>query len=192
MTESRIHEEPKPWTTVSSRYLFTEPWLTLRKDKVALSNGRTIDDYYISEFPPWCNTLAFTADRKAVLIRQYRHGIGKVHYEIPAGVHDKKGESVLDAAKRELLEETGFGGGTWKLWMELSANPALQNNITYTFLAEGVELLDNQHLDATEEISVHLVSIEELRTIVLDGGMIQALHAAPILKYFATTGPLNR
>lgn len=93
--------------------------------------------------------------------------------------------------KRELLEETGFGGGTWKPWMELSANPALQNNITYTFLAEGVELLDRQHLDATEEISVHLVSIEQLRTIVLDGEMIQALHAAPILKYFATAGPLN-
>ncbi len=191
MTETRIHEEPKPWTTVSSRYLYTEPWLTLRKDKVELSNGRTINDYYISEFPPWCNTLAFTVDRKAVLIRQYRHGIGKVYYEIPAGVHDKKGESVLDAAKRELLEETGFGGGTWKPWMELSANPALQNNITYTFLAEGVELLDRQHLDATEEISVHLVSIEQLRTIVLDGEMIQALHAAPILKYFATAGPLN-
>ncbi|TLU51590.1 MAG: NUDIX hydrolase, partial [Chlorobium sp.] len=79
--------------------------------------------------------------------------------------------------------ETGFGGGLWCKWMELSANPALQNNITTTFLADGVELLREQQLDATEEISVHFVSLEELRAISLDGRMIQSLHVAPVLKY---------
>jgi len=70
--------------------------------------------------------------------------------------------------------------------MELSANPALQNNITYSFLAEGVEEIGKQELDATEDISVHLVTFDELRAIVLDGSMMQALHAAPILKYLLT------
>jgi len=158
----------------------------MRQDKVQLSNGKIIEDYYVWEFPPWNNVLAITKDQKFVLIRQYRHGIGKVFYELPAGVHDKAGESVLESAKRELLEETGFGGGSWKPLMELSANPALQNNITYSFLAEGVEPISQQSLDATEEITVHLVSLDTLRSIVFDGNMMQALHAAPILKYLLT------
>ena len=73
-----------------------------------------------------------------VLIRQYRHGIGAVHFEIPAGTTDPEDTSLEAAARRELLEETGYGGGTWSPLMTLSANPALQNNLTYTFLAEGV------------------------------------------------------
>jgi len=158
----------------------------MRQDKVQLSNGKIIEDYYVWDFPPWNNVLAITKDKKFVLIRQYRHGIGKVLYELPAGVHDKAGESVLESAQRELLEETGFGGGSWKPLMKLSANPALQNNITYSFLAEGVEPISQQSLDATEEITVHLVSLDALRSIVFDGNLMQALHAAPILKYLLT------
>ena len=178
--------EPGYWITLGTKYLYNKPWLTMRQDTVQLPNGTVIDDYYIWEFPPWNNVLAVTKSKQVVLIRQYRHGIGKVFYELPAGVHDKTGESVLESAQRELLEETGFGGGSWKPLMELSANPALQNNITYSFLAEGVEEISKQALDTTEEISVHLVSFDELRAIVLDGGMLQALHAAPILKYLLT------
>ncbi len=185
MTEAN---EPESWTTLSTEYLYRKPWLTMRRDTVRLPNDRIIDDYYVWEFPPWCNVVAVTKDREVVLIRQYRHGLGKVHYEIPAGVHDREGESIIESARRELLEETGFGGGSWKLWMELSANPALQNNICYTFLAEGVELVGIQSLDATEEISVHLVSHDELRSIVLEGGMMQALHVAPLLKYLSMIG----
>ena len=181
-----INHEPECWTTLKTEYLYKRPWLTMRQDAVQLANGRVIDDYYVWEFPPWNNVLAITKSGQIVLIRQYRHGIGKVFYELPAGVHDKSGESVLESAQRELLEETGFGGGSWKPLMELSANPALQNNITYSFLAEGVDKISNQELDATEDISVHLVTLDELRSIVLDGGMIQALHAAPILKYLLT------
>ena len=178
--------EPGYWITLGTKYLYNKPWLTMRQDSVQLPNGRVIDDYYIWEFPPWNNVLAVTKSKQVVLIRQYRHGIGKVFYELPAGVHDKAGESVLESAQRELLEETGFGGGSWKPLMELSANPALQNNITYSFLAEGVEEISKQELDATEDISVHLVPIDELRAIVLDGRMMQSLHAAPILKYLLT------
>jgi len=178
----QITNDPGHWETLDTEYLHRKPWLTLRQDKVRLSSGRTIDDYYVQEFPAWVTVLALTANREAVLIRQYRHGLGKVSFELPAGVHEGN-ESHMDAAKRELLEETGYSGGTWSLWMELSPNPATQNNITYTFLAEGVVPTDNQMLDPTEEITVHLVPLEQLRTIALEGSMIQALHVAPVLKY---------
>ncbi|MEI8032230.1 MAG: NUDIX hydrolase [Chlorobiaceae bacterium] len=184
--------DPGKWTTLSSEYLYTKPWCTMRKDSVRIPNGRVIEDYYVWEYPPWNNVIAVTGDDRIVLIRQYRHGIGQVDYELPAGVHDNPGDSLLDSAKRELLEETGFGGGRWTPWMELSANPALQDNITYTFLAEGVEPVRDQHLDPTEEISVHLVSHEELARIVHEGEMIQSLHAAPVLKYLAHRGGLTQ
>jgi 8-oxo-dGTP pyrophosphatase MutT (NUDIX family) len=176
-------QDPSAWETLQSVYLHRRPWMTMRQDRVRLANGNTIDDYYVWEFPPWVNVLAVTPDRRMVLVRQYRHGIGKVFYELPAGVHDRPGESLLESAKRELLEETGYGGGSWSLWMELSPNPALQNNISYSFLAEGVEMIGTQHLDSTEEISVHPVPFEALDAIALEGGMIQALHIAPVLKY---------
>lgn len=181
--------DPEAWITLETQYLYRKPWLTMRQDTVQLPNGRVIDDYYIWEYPPWVNVLAVTRERQFVLIRQYRHGIGSVCYELPAGVHDKDGESLLESAKRELLEETGYGGGSWRPLLELSANPALQNNITSTWLAEGVELVGKQQLDATEEISVHLISLDELQTIALDGSMLQALHVAPILKYLLMQEP---
>ncbi|RXK81645.1 NUDIX hydrolase [Chlorobaculum sp. 24CR] len=183
----RIDNDPERWEVLESAYLHRRPWLTVRRDKVRLTSGRTIDDYYVQEFPAWVNVLAITEAGDAVLIRQYRHGLGEVSWELPAGVLDE-GESLLDGAKRELLEETGYSGGTWKPLMELSANPALQNNISYSFLAEGVSLAGSQQLDPTEEITVHLTPLERLREIVFDGGMIQALHSAPVLKYFLQRG----
>lgn len=178
----RLPSDPRPWETLESRYLHRRPWLTIRQDRVRLSNGRTIEDYYVQEFPPWVNVLAITTERKAVLIRQYRHGLGAVSWELPAGVLEP-GEPLLEAARRELLEETGYGGGVWTPLMELSPNPAIQTNLSYSFLADGVTLATTQQLDPTEEITVHEVPLEELRSLIFEGGMIQALHAAPVLKY---------
>lgn len=183
----RFDNDPGHWELLESIYLHQRPWLTVRQDRVRLTSGRTIDDYYVQEFPHWVNVLALTENREAVLIRQYRHGLGEVSWELPAGVVDD-GESLLDGARRELLEETGFSGGVWTPLMELSANPAIQNNRSYSFLAEGVSLAGSQLLDATEEITVHLAPLDRLREIVFDGGMIQALHAAPVLKYLLRNG----
>lgn len=185
---SKFPDDPKPWKTLSSKYLFNRPWLTMREDHVELPNGGAVKDFYVWEYPPWVNVIAITKDKKVVLIRQYRYAIGKVYYEIAAGVHDKPEESLLDAAKRELLEETGYCGGNWQEWMQLCANPAIQANITHTFLATDVELCQKQELESTEEISVHLVSMDELRQIIFEGEMVQSLHSAPLLKYLLLHG----
>jgi len=177
-----LPNDPQPWQTIESSYLHRRPWLTMRQDVVKLSNGRTIDDYYVQEFPDWVNVLALTKERKAVLIRQYRHGLGSVDYELPAGVCEPD-ESPLEAAQRELLEETGYSGGAWSPLMTLSPNPALQNNLSCSFLAEGVTRSATQQLDPTEEITVHEVPLDDLRNLIFGGEMLQALHSAPVLKY---------
>jgi 8-oxo-dGTP pyrophosphatase MutT (NUDIX family) len=176
--------DPHSWETLSSHYLARKPWLTVRQERVRLPAGGIIEEYWVSEFPSWVNVIAVTLDGRLVLIRQYRHGLGRIDFEIPAGVCEPSDAMPLAAAQRELLEETGYGGGTWSEWMVLSANPALQNNLTHSFLALNVECQCPQKLEATEELSVHLVTLAEARRILLEGEMVQALHLAPLLKFF--------
>lgn len=188
-----LADDPRPWQIVSSETLFDRPWLKMRQDHVRLPSGNEIPDYYVVEHPPWVNVIALTADDRLVLIRQYRHGIREVHFELPGGVCDAEDRGFLQSAQRELLEETGFGGGHWREWMVLCANPARQNNRNYTYLATGVERLAQPRPDAGEEIAVHLVTLDVARQIVLGDGMLHALHAAPLLKFFleqaAPSGP---
>ena len=179
----RFPDDPSAWQALDAKYLFRKPpWLVLRHQRFRLPSGREIADYWISEYPPWVNVVAVTEADQVVMIRQYRPGLGDVHYEIPAGVVDQ-GEDTEAAARRELSEETGYGGGRWSVLTLLSANPALQNNITTTYLAEGVVPLGPAQPEATEDLRVHLVPLAEIPALIDGGDMIQALHIAPLLRY---------
>jgi 8-oxo-dGTP pyrophosphatase MutT (NUDIX family) len=164
-------------------YLSRKLWYTVRVDRVELPTGAVIPEYWVSEYPPWVNVVAITIDDKVVMLRQYRHGLEQVHFEIPAGTTDPGETSLEDAARRELLEETGYGGGRWSLLMTLSANPALQNNLAHTFLAEGVVPTAAPRPEAGEDLRVHLVPLDEIRGLIDGGEVVQALHAAPLAKY---------
>jgi 8-oxo-dGDP phosphatase len=183
----RFPDDPRSWHLVDQEYLHRRPpWLILRRDHLRLPNGQEIRDYFVQEFPPWVNVVAVTPDDRVVLIRQFRPGIGDVHFEIPAGSVEAHESATLDfeaAARRELLEETGYGNGRWSPLLTLSANSALQTNLSYSFLAEDVECLAAPAPEATEDIRVHLVAMDALPDLIQRGDLIQALHAAPLLHY---------
>ena len=170
---------------LSSEYLFKRPWLTARRDKVQLPDGRINPEYYVLEYPTWINVTAITKDGQMVLVRQYRHGLQRTNFEIVAGCMEE-GEQPIDAAKRELMEETGFGGGEWQEIMVISQNPSTSTNLTHCFLATSVERMGTQHLDATEDIEVYLFSQDEVRQMLERGDFVQALMVAPLWKYFST------
>jgi len=177
--------EPKTWKVLNSRFILDrKPYMTLREDTVELPNGSRIEDYFVFEYPAWVIVLAVTTEQEFVMIRQYRHGIAKVHYELAAGVPDAN-ETLLESAQRELLEETGYGGSTWSIWMEASANPATHTNTAYIYMATDVQWLGQQSLDATEEISVEVLSRAAVLEILRGNGVFQALHAAALWRYFA-------
>ena len=174
----------RPWKVIQSENILRlGPWLSVRQECVELPSGKQIPTWYIMEFPDWINVIAITKDGKMVMEDQYRHALGETHYELVAGVIDP-GETPLQAAQRELSEETGYEGGEWQLFMTLSPNPTNHNNLSYTFLATGVEKVREQHQEPTEDIHVDVMEPEQVLEMLRDGEIIQALHAAPLWRYF--------
>ncbi len=175
------------WTTLESRYIIRRPWLTARVDKVQLPDGRVNPEHYVLEYPDWVNVIAITTRGEYVMIRQYRHGTDQVMAEVAAGVIEQ-GETPLQAAQRELLEETGYSGGDWRCIMSICQNPSICNNLTHCFVATGVELAGEQRLDAGEDIAVELWTRQQLIEHLRRDEMKQALMAAPLWRHLAETG----
>ena len=179
-----VYMEDKKWTILKSEYLIRRPWLTARRDHVRFPDGRENPEYYVLEYPDWVNVIAITKDGHFVMERQYRHALGRTSYELPSGVMEQ-GEEPLEAIKRELLEETGYGGGEWRHLMDISANSSTMNNMTHCFLATGVEKISEPHLDDTEELEVYLLSREKVWELLKTNQFVQALMVAPLWKFFS-------
>ncbi len=172
------------WRVIDSEYLIRRPWLTARKDKVELPDGRVNEEYYILEYPAWVNVIAITKDGRYIMVEQYRHGLNDVFIELCAGVVEQ-GEEPIEAARRELLEETGYTGGEWRLLNKISQNPSACTNYTYCFLAEGVEKTSEQNLDVMEDLNVRQLSETEILSLLNRDKIKQALMVAPLWHYFA-------
>lgn len=167
------------WQKLSSRYLVKEQWATLRVDTCDLQNGIIKDDYFVLEYPNWVNAVALTADNEVIMVRQYRHAGDIISLEIPGGVIDGD-EKPEDAVRRELLEETGYSFQTIELIATLYPNPATANNVTYTYLLTGGVKTQEQHLDEHEILNVEKYSIPEVKQLLIDNKIDQALHASAL------------
>jgi ADP-ribose pyrophosphatase len=177
------------WKLLESKYIIQRPWATLRVDKLELPNGNIKDEYYVLEYPRWVNMVAITEDQKVLFVRQYRHGADEIMVELPAGVVEE-GEELEAAARRELLEETGYAFDTIEYICELYANPATSGNLTYTYLLTGGRKVQEQELDNSEDIEVVEMSIEEARQFLFDNKIGQALHSAALFYTFKKMGLL--
>jgi len=179
----------KKWKTLSSTYIHKSKWATLRKDVCEMSDGRIVDDYYVLEYPDFAGAVAITEDNKVLMVQQYRQAGGIVSLEIPGGVIDA-GEQPEDAIKRELLEETGYEFETVEQICVLFPNPSTANNRFHGFLATGGKKVKEAQLDALEELEVEEYTIEEIKQLLLDNKITQAMHTTALFYGLVKLGVL--
>jgi 8-oxo-dGTP pyrophosphatase MutT (NUDIX family) len=179
------------WKLLSSKYLFNDTWLTMRSDRCEKPDGKIIDPYYVYEFPDWVTAVALTKENKIIMVRQYRHALGKTLLEIPGGCVDATDESFEKAIARELLEETGYEFESFEFLGNTSANPSTNNNIMYMYLAKGGVKVKEQQLDEGEDIEVLLLSIDEVKQLIRENKLMQSMHVTALLYALEKMGELK-
>ena len=164
----------------SGKEVYHGPLLHVYHDRVILPNGNETGRDYIKHLGAVC-VVPVTDDNKVVVERQFRYPADKVFTEIPAGKLDSAEEDRLDAAKRELMEETGYTADEWTWIGDLYSAVAYSNELISMYLARSLHK-GERHLDADEFLNVALVPIEELVKQVMDGEITDAKTQAGILK----------
>jgi ADP-ribose pyrophosphatase len=177
------------WKKLSSTYIHRGPWATLRSDRCEMPDGHIVEDYYVLEYSNWVNAVAITEDNKVLMVKQYRHAAEIVSLEIPGGVIDD-GETPEQALRRELLEETGYQFDDFELLCTIYANPSTANNHTYCYLARGGKKVQEQHLDDQEEIVVETFTIPEVKKLLAENKIAQALHCTGLFYALMKLGEL--
>ncbi len=138
-------------------------------------------EFYILKTNDWVNVIALTEDDQLVMIEQWRQGVLRVTLEIPGGIVDP-GESPLEAAVRELAEETGYAADDWSSLGSIEPNPAIQDNRCHTFLARGARPRSAQAFDAHEQCRVVVVPWRDAGSLLASGAITHALVAVALYK----------
>lgn len=149
-------------------------------------NGKT-ERMIIIESRDAVNIVALTPERELVMVRQYRFGIHDYTLELPGGLVETD-EGAGEAARRELLEETGYAGDTWTYLGRIASNPVFMNSYIEHWMVEGAQLKSAQHLDDGEEVFVELVPLQKARRMLLDGSFIHPHAASGLLRFFVQLG----
>jgi 8-oxo-dGTP pyrophosphatase MutT (NUDIX family) len=165
----------KPWKILESHHIHKN----VRIDTCELSNGKVIEGFVV-EFGPWVTIVAMTKEQQVVMVRQYRHGAQKVLLELPGGAMDAADGSPLQAARRELLEETGYSSDTFIQIGCVYPNPANQTNLIYSFLALDAGKVADQNLDETEEIELELKPLEAVIAMAKNGDLLQSMQVSAV------------
>ena len=155
------------WKTICSQALLDTKWVKVRKDAVELPNGQHIDDFYAITINEAAAIVALDDDGNIILKKEYRHCYGRDLIEIPAGGFER-GEEGLEVAKRELFEETGYVSDDWQFIGRTVESSAKLTNYMHIYFANHCRKVSRQHLDATEEIEVLVMPLEQAVSMVMD------------------------
>ena len=141
-------------------------------------------EFYVLECSDWVNVIPITEDGDVVLIRQYRHGREEVTLEIPGGMVDPEDADPGEAARRELLEETGYLAGKVERIGAISPNPAIQDNLCHSYVATDLSARGAPLMDGTEDIEVVEVPLSQVPALIRDGEITHSLVVVAFTFYF--------
>ena len=174
----------KPWPLVHSQPGPSYRVFSIRTDTARSPRTGREHDFYILESADWVNVIPVTLDGQVVMVRQYRHGIREVTLEVPGGLVGLD-DTPLEAARRELLEETGYEAGEIKLIGAAHPQPAVLNNRHLTFLATNVGQTMAPHLDEGEDSEVVLVPLSEVQRKIAEGEITNGMVILAFYWYFS-------
>ncbi|MCX7908072.1 MAG: NUDIX hydrolase [Ignavibacteria bacterium] len=166
--------------------IFSAKWVRRENPKTGNKSN-----FVILDSKDWVNIIPLTKDNKIVLVQQYRHGIDEITLEIPGGLIDQ-GETPLQAAKRECIEETGFYSEDNPIFLgKVRPNPAFLTNTCYTYLWKNVEKKFEPKFDQNEEVEIIIKDIKELYYMIRDGKIHHSIVLNAFLFFFLYTKEFN-
>jgi ADP-ribose pyrophosphatase len=159
----------KPWPIIESKKNLNTGLFSITTNHCRSPRTGQEHDFYVIDFPNWVQIIPITSDDQIVMVRQYRHGCGRIFLELPGGLIDENDLNPDQTAKRELLEETGYRAENLMLLTRIYPQPAILSNMGLTYVAREVKKAAEPHFDATEDIEVCLVKLQKIPEMIRSG-----------------------
>lgn len=193
------NREDLAWEEVSTEHIIQDKWIDFRRSAYRLPDGNVFEPFYSYSRRDYVIIVASDCDGNYLCVRQFRQGIKEVTTEFPAGglersdgkeyristvdasqkvaaSRDAFSEEALAAAKRELLEETGYSSSEWTHLITIPSNATIADNFAYVYMAKNCRKAGRQHLDETEFLNVELHTEQEIEEMIRTGRFQQAVH----------------
>lgn len=193
--------EDLTWEEVMTEHIIQDEWIDFRRSAYRLPDGKVFEPFYSLSRRDYVVIVASDCDGNYLCVRQFRQGIRQVTTEFPAGGLERTGgreyravealrasasarkarcgeksEDALDAAKRELLEETGYQSDQWTHLLTIPSNATMADNFAHVYRAENCRKVGGQELDETEFLNVETHTGQEIEDLIRSGGFQQAIH----------------
>ena len=177
------------WEEIRTEHIIQDEWIDFRRSAYRFPDGSVFEPYYSYSRRDYVVIVAQDEEGRYLCVRQFRQGIREVTTEFPAGGIERTdgreysvgrngaaAEDALEAAKRELLEETGYVSAEWKHLLTVPSNATIADNYAHIYAAGNCRKAGGQHLDETEFLHVKQYTAKEIETLISNGNFQQAVH----------------
>jgi len=179
----------KPWEKLESLPPEDYRIFKIRTERKRSPRTGQTHDFFVIDTVDWVNVVAVTTAGQIVMVEQYRHGTNSLEIEVPGGMIDPHDASPLQAAHRELLEETGYQSALpGQIIGKISPNPAIMSNTCHTVLLEQCEFKQPPQLDQTEDVVTRTYSLAEIKAMLRNGQIRHSLVHVALHHYLQFLG----